>query len=268
MTQPTKLDPYASPLAFFGSEVRRYRNQLGLSQDQLGELLGYTGDLVGMIEKARRNPSKPFAQHCDEVFKTDGFFLRMWPLIGRVPSWFREYVDVEATATSIQTFEPQLIPGLFQTEAYMRALFAPLWSDESEAHIATRLDRQALLGRLSPPLVWAVIDESVLRRPVGGTDVMRAQLKRLVDLASPRIVVQVLPYAVGAHSCMDGPMTILSHDEGPQLVYFEGSGIGQVLSQPSEVARSQHRYDLARAVALAPAASVELIRTVAEELKS
>lgn len=88
-------------------------------------MIGYSGVLVGLIENARRTPSKQFASFCDEVLDTDGHLTRLWPLVGALPSWFRKFVELESTATGIQTFECQLIPGLFQTEAYMRALFQP-----------------------------------------------------------------------------------------------------------------------------------------------
>lgn len=115
--------------------------------------------------------------------------------------------------------------------------------------------------------MWALLDEAVLRRPVGGNETMREQLKRLADLAAARrIVLQVIPDSVGAHACMDGAMTLLSFSEGSDVAYIEGPGTGQLIDRPEEVAQCQHRYDLSRAVALSPDASVRLTMAAMEEL--
>ena len=268
MRPPRELDPTRSVADYFGAELRTYRLAKSLSQEELGLLIGYSGVLVGLVETARRPPSREFAERCDEALGTGGHLTRVWPLVGMLPTWFRKYVELEATATKIQTFETQLIPGLFQTEGYMRALFQPVWSDTSETDIASRLDRQRILDRADPPRMWAIIDESALRRPYGGPDVMKTQLIRLADLAGPRIVLQVLPFAASALTSMDSPMTILSHTEGSDVIYFEGLGIGQLITQPTEVAQVQHWYDMARAVALSPGDSLELIKKIMEELGS
>ncbi|MBS2965636.1 helix-turn-helix domain-containing protein [Actinocrinis puniceicyclus] len=268
MAAPLELDPSSSALAYFGSELRRYRSAAGLSQQRLGEMVNYTGALIGMIETAKRMPSRDFAERCDEVLGTDGALGRLWPLVNRsnFPSWFREYVELEATATSIRYFEPQNIPGLLQTEDYARALMEACWSDSIDRRVAARLERQRLLEHATPQL-WAIVDEAVVRRPVGGRDVMRAQLKRLLELmASRRIVLQVLPYDVGAHACSDGAMTVLGFNDGPDLVYVEVHGSGHLIEQAEAVQSAQYRYDLARASALSPEASAAKIEAVMEEL--
>src|ERR1700749_1324030 len=119
-----ELDPSSSVLAYFGSELRRYRAAAGLSQGQLGEIVNYTGALIGMVETAKRTPSQEFAQLCDSALETGGALSRLWPLVKRdnFPKWFRGFVELEAAATSIDWFEPQNVPGLLQTEDYARAL--------------------------------------------------------------------------------------------------------------------------------------------------
>ncbi|HEV2638867.1 MAG TPA: helix-turn-helix transcriptional regulator [Actinocrinis sp.] len=268
MGQPRDPDPALTVAHHFGAELRRHRLAKGLKQDQLGELIGYSGVLVGLIENARRSPSRRFAELCDEVLGTDGQLTRLWPLVGSLPSWFQKFAELESSASGIQTFETQLIPGLFQTEAYMRALFQPVWTDTTELDIAGRLERQKIFMRAEPPRVWAIIDESALHRPYGGPEVMKGQLKRLTEIAGPRTVVQILPFEASALTSMDSPMTILSHTEGPDVIYFEGLGIGQLISHTAEVAQVQHWYNVARAVALPPAASLELITRKMEELES
>jgi transcriptional regulator with XRE-family HTH domain len=268
MVQARELDPTSSVAAYFGSELRRYRSGADLSQERLGEIINYTGALVGLVETARRTPSRDFAERCDAALNTGGALVRLWPLVnrGNFPSWFRGYVELEATATGIQSFEVQNVPGLLQTEGYARALLEAYWSNDVDERVTARLERQHILSHPTPPLLWAVIDESVLRRPIGGRKVMNNQLKQLADLAtSRRIVLQVLPYSVGAHACTDGAMTILSFSEGPDVVYVEGPGSGLLINQPEEVERCHLRYDLVRAAALSPEASVDMIHAAMEE---
>lgn len=269
MTQARELDPSSSVLAYFGSELRRFRTAANLSQGQLGEVINYTGALVGLIETAKRTPSRDFAERCDDALNTDGALSRLWPLVNQqlFPGWFRGYVELEATATRILSFVVQLVPGLLQTERYARAVLLAGRHPNIDELAAARLDRQHILNQSQPPLYWVVLDEGVLRRRVGGPEVMREQLKRLVELAtSPRIVVQVLPHDAGAHAGGDGPLTILSFDEGPDAVYIEGIGSGQLMTRPEEVERCHLIYDLVRAVALSPEASADMIVATMEEL--
>jgi transcriptional regulator with XRE-family HTH domain len=268
MVQPRELDPSSSVAAYFGSELRRFRTAADLSQDRLGEIVNYTGALVGMVETARRSPSRDFAERCDAALNTEGALIRIWPLVqrGNFPSWFRGFVELEATATAIHTFEVQAIPGLLQTAEYARTVFQAGRENVIEELVTARLERQIILSYPTPPLLWVVIDEAVLCRRVGGNEVMNGQLKKLVEAAaSQRIVVQVLPYDAGAHACMDGALTILSFAEGPDVVYLEGPGSGQLINRPEEVAKCQLRYDLVRAAALSPTASVDMIRAAMEE---
>jgi transcriptional regulator with XRE-family HTH domain len=267
--QSRKLDASTSVPAYFGAELRRYRKAAELTQEELGEQINYTGAMISMVEAAKRTPSRQFAEDCDRVLSTGGALTRIWPLVNqeRYPSWFRGYVELEATATGIYAFEPQNVPGLLQTADYARALLCACWSEDVEQRIAARLERQQILDDSPAPLVWAILDESVLRRPIGGREVLRQQLNRLAELgASRRIVLQVLPFSAGAHACSDGAMTTLSFSEGPDVVYIEGPGTGQLISHPEGVENCRLRFDLAKAAALSPEASVEMIKATMEEL--
>ena len=269
MTQARELDPSASVLAYFGSELRRLRVAANMTQGQLGDAINYTGALVGLIETAKRTPAREFAELCDEVLNAEGALIRLWPLVNQrlFPSWFRGYVELEAAATSIQSFVVQVVPGLLQTEGYARAMLRAGRHASIDELVAARLDRQRILTQPQSPLYWVVLDEGVLRRRIGGSDVMREQLKRLVEVAaSPRIVVQVLTYEAGAHAGLDGPLTILSFDEGTDAVYIEGIGNGQLMTRPEEVERCHLIYDLVRAAALSPEASADMIAATLEEL--
>jgi len=161
-----------------------------------------------------------------------------------LPQWFRAYVDLESAARLIRTYEGQLIPGLLQTEDYMRALVggaqlkdAP---EEAERRVALRLGRQALLERERAPRLWAVVDEAALRRPVGGSKVMRAQIERLIDATEqPNVTLQVLPFAAGAHPAMVGAFSVLrfADQELPDVVYVEHLNNATYLDRREEVER-------------------------------
>ncbi|WP_405147127.1 helix-turn-helix domain-containing protein [Sphaerisporangium sp. NBC_01403] len=145
-----------------------------------------------------------------------------------LPNWFEAYVGLEEAATRIRSYEVQFIPGLLQTEEYARAVVLLGHPDGTEEEIQRRVDlrmaRQKLLGRPSAPHLWAVIDEAVLRRPLGGVEVMRGQIRHLMDvIASPNVTVQVMPFSAGGHAAAGGPFSILRFSERdlPDVVYLE-----------------------------------------------
>jgi transcriptional regulator with XRE-family HTH domain len=272
MPQPRELDPSASVPAFFGAELRRHREAAGLSQERLGEIIGYSGRLIGLVETARRTPARDFAERCDAALGTEGTLVRLWPLLNRnrFPSWFREYAELEAIATEVRTYQVQVVPGLLQTEDYARAVLSsgpPHVTDKLDDYVAARMERQHILRRSSAPLFWVVLDEAVLYRVVGGPSVMRAQLGRLIQAAaSSHLVLQVLPFTTGAQTSLNGAFSILCFNDGPPAVWSDGPASGQFVQDSDEVALCVAKYDLLRAVSTAPRASVEVIRSVMEEL--
>ncbi|QKW18895.1 helix-turn-helix domain-containing protein [Kitasatospora sp. NA04385] len=145
-----------------------------------------------------------------------------------LPNWFQTYIGLEEAAALIRTYEVQFVPGLLQCEEYARAIFAqnrPALDDEEiDRRVALRTRRQTLLTEGRGPKFWAVIDEAALRRPVGGPEVMRAQLEHLVELAQlPSVVVQVMPFRFGAHAGESGAFSVLRFPEQdlPDVVYVE-----------------------------------------------
>jgi transcriptional regulator with XRE-family HTH domain len=166
-----------------------------------------------------------------------------WHHYGDVlPQWFRAYVDLESAATMIRTYEGQFVPGLLQTEDYMRAVVGGGHLDdlpqEAEHRVQLRLGRQALLEREDAPRLWAVVDEAALRRPVGGPKVMRAQLERLIEATEqPNVTLQVLPLAAGAHPAMVGAFSVLrfADQELPDVVYVEHLNSARYLERREEV---------------------------------
>jgi transcriptional regulator with XRE-family HTH domain len=205
------FDSAGSPLRVFGAELRHYRTRAGLSQDQLGARVYCSGDLVGKIENGQRAPARKFTADCDEIPELDtrGALMRLWEHLQdhmryrAYPGWFHDWPGKEAEARTLRAFEPLLVPGLLQTENYARAVLRTRvgdTDDEIEEMVSARLGRQALLARDRPPTLWVIIDEGVLRRPVGGADVMREQLGHLAEAARrPNVVLHAVPAAVGAY---------------------------------------------------------------------
>lgn len=265
--KPRDLDPASSVLAYFGSELRRYRTAAGLTQERLGEVISYTGSLVGQVETARRPPTREFAERCDAALDTDGALGRLWPLVSRAgfPSWFRGFVELEASATGIRSFQSQVVHGLLQTPAYARAVLGAGLHDDLDDQVAARLDRQTILARPNPPHLWVILDESVLHRPIGGARVLHDQLAHLLRSAdSRRVVIQVLPYRTGAHAGLNGSLTLLSLPEGTDVAYTESYGTSQLTTDQQSVRRCTLRYDLLRAAALSPDESAAAIASAME----
>ncbi|MCO5999666.1 helix-turn-helix domain-containing protein [Actinoallomurus rhizosphaericola] len=253
-------------LAYWGDELRFHREQAGLTQEGLGRAIHMSPSMIAMVETGRRAPRIEFIKSCDQVLGTNGALARLWKRIIKHSylEWFRPFVDVESEATGILEYEPQAVPGLLQTEDYARAQLKTghirKSDEEIEKHVAARMSRQEILTRSDPPFVWVILDEAVLRRPVGGVEVMRDQLARLVRASqSPHIVLQVLPFAAGAHGGMSGPMVLFTLPDETKLVYAEAFGGGQIIGLPEEVAKCHVILDLLRACALPPDDSARLI---------
>lgn len=178
---------------------------------------------------------------------------------------------LEAEAVSIETFEIQVVPGLFQTEAYARAVFDPAWppmtTEQVEQRLSGRLDRQRILTRDRPPLLWTILDESVLRRAVGGREVMAEQLDHLIELAArPNIKLQVLTYGHAFRAPLDGSFVLLGLANRERLIYVEGLGRGQIMPGPEDVEKGTRALDAIRCEALSATDSVALIARLREEL--
>ncbi|MER5324962.1 helix-turn-helix domain-containing protein [Streptosporangium roseum] len=145
-----------------------------------------------------------------------------------LPSWFETYVGLEESATGIRNYEVQFVPGLLQSEGYARAVvrlgFPAAPEEEVERRVRLRMARQRLLRGAEPPHLWAVLDEAVLRRPLGGAEVMRDQIDHILQaLELPNVTVQIVPFSVGGHAAAGGPFSILrfSQPDLPDVVYME-----------------------------------------------
>ncbi|WP_030561120.1 helix-turn-helix domain-containing protein [Streptomyces aureocirculatus] len=256
----------------YGEELRSRREGAGLTQEELSARAIMSRTHIAHIEAGRRRPTVEDAQRLDDVLEAGGVLVRFLPLRGegRVAESFAEALELERHATVIRTYAPKLVPGLLQTKAYaheiFRSGFPPASEDERDALLVTRLARAKVFDDFKSPVVWFLLDEAVLRRPVGGPEVMCEQLRHIVELgASGRIRVHVLPFAVGPHALVDGFVTLLWFGDLPPVAYVEGLNTGRVLENPGVVRSCQALYDHALGDALSHHDSLALISSVADD---
>jgi transcriptional regulator with XRE-family HTH domain len=262
------LDPGASPLDYYGFELRRHREAAGLTQRQLGEVVSYTGSLIGQIETARKVPTLEFSERVDAALGTGGLLSRLVGLVLRsqLPVWFQQVAELEVRAVEICTFQTHMVHGLLQTEGYARAVLGALDETDLDDRAAARLARQRIFEKQEPPVFWMVLSEAALYQGMGEPSVMREQLAHLLSLeGDPRINVQVLPFSAGAHAGLQGSFNVYRFARDPAIVYTEGYGAGHPTANPDTVKDCSLRYDHLRAAALSLKDSAELIRRVMEE---
>jgi transcriptional regulator with XRE-family HTH domain len=265
------FDPAVSPVRVFGAMLRFYRTQAGLSQTDLGARLHFSGDLVSKIEAGHRIASEEFAAACDGLpnLGTGGALAELRGLMKEairnraLPGWFVDWPRKEALARSLRWFEVVSVPGLLQTEEYARAVLRTqvmATEEQVEDMVRARMERQSILAREHPPMFWVLIDECVLRRPVGGGEVMAGQLGRLAEVArQPNIVLQAIPLAAGAHQGMSGNFVIADFAQGPPAVYQDTAVRGQITEDPDDIAKLTVMWETLKAEALSRSASQELI---------
>ncbi|MZE81085.1 helix-turn-helix domain-containing protein [Streptomyces xinghaiensis] len=258
--------------ALFGARVRRLRTAAGLTQAELGRRTHVVSTRITQIERASgAKPTLELARALDAVLGADNLLVDLWPYVHReaFPDWSRKFMAHAERAVAIREYAAHVVPGMLQTEAYARAVLSvgrTLGSHEQlEERVTARMARQSRFGTPDRPRMWVVLDEAVLRRPVGGQVVMRGQLERLLEVgAEPHITVQVLPFDQGEHDVMGGSLTVLTMPDGSEVAYTEGAHYGQLIEEPSEVKGFVLTYDRLRAAALPPLMSLDMIRSVME----
>jgi transcriptional regulator with XRE-family HTH domain len=257
--------------AYFGREVRCFREQRGMTQQQLADQAGYERAYVTKVEGGKLLGSMQFAESCDRIFGTPGIFVRLRERVSERghPGWFIPYVNMEECATAIMDYSPVIIMGMLQTRDYATVVFRQAHPRDDQETIAARVDarlaRMATMKRPKPPLLWVVLHEAALRAVIGGPEVMAGQLAHLLAVAeSPHVVLQVAPNTQGAPA--GGiPFVLLAQSEGPVILYAESLQQGHVDDTPAAVADAQAKYDRLRAAAMSPEESLAFIRDVMEE---
>jgi transcriptional regulator with XRE-family HTH domain len=257
-------------VALFADELRAARERAGLTAAELGARVNYSGSQISMIETRRRTATRDLARRLDAALETTGTLERIQELLKGTPfpSWFRPWVDMEASASQLRSWGAQVVDGLLQTPEYARVLLSTRVGTaeaEVEERLAARMSRHAILDRDDPPLLWAVMDEGVLRRPVGNRNVMLGQCEHLLEMsARPNIVVRVIPASTGAHDGVNGAFIIADFADAPSVAYLETAMTGMIVEDPDQVAALNVTYAGLNTEALPRAASVDLIREVAK----
>jgi transcriptional regulator with XRE-family HTH domain len=270
------LGSAVSPLRVFGAMLRHYRTKAGMSQEQLGGRLYCSDDLIGKIENGQRAPTEQFTAACEAIaeLNTDGALTELRGLLKdylkerAFPGWFHDWPGNEAHAKILRWYELVAVPGLLQTERYARAMLGTqvmASEDETDERVAARMDRQVILARDKPPMLWVLLDEGVLRRPVGGNGVMAEQVRHLIESAGrPHIVIQVIPASVGAHQGMSGNFIIAEFEDAPAVSYQDTAARGQIIEDADDIGAISLLWDTLKSEALPRSASLELLEEVAK----
>ncbi|MFJ6147731.1 helix-turn-helix domain-containing protein [Streptomyces anulatus] len=266
------IDPQSSMAALFGSRLRKLRVAAGLTQTEVGVLAHVVGSRIAQLERATgAKPTLELTRVLDKELVADELLIDLWPYVYReaYPDWSRAFIAYSARAAVIREYASHVVPGLLQTPEYARALLSVGHTlrdaEHLEERLAARLDRQVRLTGPDRPELWIILDEAVLRRPVGGAAVMQGQLEKLLRMAEePNVTIQVLPFDQGAHGSLGGSLTVLVMPDGTEIAYTEGAHYGQLTEEPDEVERFVLTYDQLRAMALPPLMSLAMIRSVLE----
>ncbi|GAA3049489.1 Scr1 family TA system antitoxin-like transcriptional regulator [Kitasatospora sp. NPDC127116] len=266
-----ELDPQASPSAEFGAFLRALREQRGWTQEHLAGLIGCTSSFVSALENGRRKPTQRIAAALDRAFDTSqaGTFKHKAGDVkySALLEGFAEFVTQERRAAELRLFELGIVPGLLQTREYATAIAAgavrrrSITQDQADERVRVLINRQAGMRREPSPLVHVVMDESCIRRPVGGDAVMAAQLDHLVDFAGdPTVRLQIAPFELGENRAFDLPVSILTLPDRSLVSYAESAHQGRLERDIKAVTAELAAYYQLQTHALSQADSVAMIR--------
>lgn len=251
-----------------GNLLRKMREQVGMSREDLGTAIGHTGSTIANIETGYRAPTPDQARRLDRVFKQPGTFEDLENRLHGLPfsSGFRPFAPYEAEASVVRIFESTLVPGLLQTSEYARAILTThpgATPDLVEERLQGRLERQRILDREHPPQVWILLDAAVLYREIGSRKIMASQLRHLVHMAErPNITVQII--TVKTHSGLTGAFN-LAEIPGRHVGYMETIADGVTVEESDLVSTLELRFDTLRTEALRGTESLALMERVLEE---
>ncbi|MET8865770.1 helix-turn-helix transcriptional regulator [Nonomuraea sp. NPDC004580] len=286
----TQNQPGSGPTALrilLGSQLRKLREAKNVTREEAGHIirgseskisrmeLGRVGfkerdvadllTLYGVMDQQARAAVLDLVSTANEP----GWWHRFNDVL---PTWFQAYVGLEEAAARIRTYEVQFVPGLLQTKEYARAVVtagaAGIGAEEIARRVDLRLERQRMFDRPDGPVFWAVIDEAALRRPIGGIEVMKAQIEHLIDLMrQPNITIQIMPFSFGGHSAEGGAFSILRFPDTdlPDVVYVEQLASALYLDKREDVDRYTEVMERLCAVSTTPDETIELLRTIADE---
>ncbi|MEU3714121.1 helix-turn-helix domain-containing protein [Streptomyces catenulae] len=264
-----ELDPDSSPEAAFGARLRTSREERGWKQEELAERMGYSGTHISAVETGRKRPTLPLARRADVALSTGEEFERAWRKLQHsgLLEGFPQFVEYEAQAAEIRLYEVGVIPGLVQTPEYATALLesvvkrGAITEEQAAERITLIEERQATLARTPAPLVFVMMDESCLLRPVGERGVMEAQLERLIEFSElPNTVLQVAPFAMGARRPLSLPLYLLTLPDRSLVSYAESAHQGHLERDITFVLPLLTSYHQLQAQAPSQAESVAMIK--------
>lgn len=272
MAPVASLDPDTSFKHWIAADLRFYREGREMSLAQMGSVMGCSRHTVSNIEHARDgwNLNEDQAATLDAFLVLNGHFGRLvrYARTAHDPDWFAEYAKYEAKALIVRTYRLSLMPGLLQTPEYARALLtSSRLVVDVEAAVEARMKRQEIITRPDPPLVWVLLDENILHRPIGGSRVMHAQLTRLREATElPHLTVRVVPQSAGFHLGLHGSFNSLTTEKA-ELVFVEAPGGGRLIQGSTEVRDFGVRWDRIGASALPWDSSRDLIERAMEKFE-
>ncbi|MFI8908951.1 helix-turn-helix domain-containing protein [Streptomyces albidoflavus] len=268
MVNRKELNPESSPRAAFGALVRSSREERGWTQDELADATEYSSTHISAIETSRKPPTLRFSRSIDRALGTGDQFERKYREVkqGVLLEGFPEYLGYEARAAEIRVFEIGIIPGLLQTQEYARVLTAnaiqrgAISPEQASERVKILAERQGALVRQRPPMVFVTMDESCIRRPIGGPEVMEGQLEHLAEFAKmPNTMLQIAPFEIGERRTLDRPVNLLTLSDRSMIYYAESQAQGHLEREGSDVIGMLTAYHQLQAEALSQAASVALI---------
>jgi transcriptional regulator with XRE-family HTH domain len=259
-------------IATVGRQLKLRREAVGMRAAEFGEAVGYGEDLVYKIEGGKRIPRQEYLDRADEVLGAGGLIAATWEDVKKVryPKKVRELAKLEGQAVEIGVYESNSVHGLLQTAEHARALFEaaqpPYSQDDVERMVVARLARQSVFDRDPAPSIHFVLEEAVVRRPVGGTMVWRQQLERLLEVGRLRsVTLQIMPTNSDAHPGLDGKIEMLKFPDGTAVGRSDGAFNGRPITDPKQLRILELRYGTIRAQALPPRESLAFVEQLLGE---
>ncbi|MEV4710524.1 helix-turn-helix transcriptional regulator [Micromonospora sp. NPDC049374] len=258
--------------AFLVAELRRARVRQGWSQEELAKAVNYSPSMVSAVELGQQPPTPKYLDLVDKALDTGGIFGRMLTdlvALDKAQVWLRGWRAILEEAQALRWFEPVRVPGLLQTEPYARAIFEAddsLSRVEREERLADRMASQAVLCQEHPPRAVFVLDESALRRRVGGRKVMLDQTEHLITIGTdhPSVRLHVVPLSADEYPGLNGPFILARFRDGTDVAYLGGQIGGRELDQASDLSMLQRVWEATLGAALPPQESTELLKGIAE----
>ncbi|MFE6713036.1 helix-turn-helix domain-containing protein [Streptomyces sp. NPDC057695] len=260
-------------VAAFGQSLKTLRVRAKMEREELGRRLGYSASTIASFEQGRRIPPPEAIERSDEVLDASGL-LKVWKEQlekAQYPAFFQGMAQLEKQAIELLSYDTLVVNGLLQTEEYMRALVAnhcpPVDAETIEQRVTARLARQAIFERRPAPLLSFVMCESVLRRKIGGREVLRGQLEGLLLAGQRRNVeIQVMPLDSEDNAGLEGPFTFVTRNDGKRFVYVEAQGTSNLETDHKQAVLAAARYGIIRSQAFTPRESLQFIEKLLGEL--